>query len=531
MRTIVLAVTALVFLMAGTALGAVEGFCSELDLPYEVGIIVWWAHDLVPPHEASYFLITVSGGTVLDGQYNSYCADSHRTIRPPEPANSRGIPLMAVVYSSYDCSSLPALTPPLIENCTNIGKVNWIVNNVEVGDESSCGGTYTYGDIQLAIWELLDEEPELSNQGLEPFDYCRVDEIKANAKKHYVPGCGDVVAVVLVPYVYVVYEPNPAYDPEDPDPEVPEFIPVTVVDPDTGYPEYDEADLPENAEIYYVQPVFVTIPACCEGCRFTGGGVDSEMEHNGAGKLPAGIDRATFGGQVGANTALPPQPKGEWTHTQQKGPSGSFTFHGGTASAPAGTEIIEIRCSDPGGCKPSGDPPSPVKQLDFDGIGTFKNFGKAGTDREPTWLIDGANASCGSKGGKFRFDGTFHYFQVNVDDLGEPGNKSLDAASNPGICPPLGFGEKGDLPLGDCDCADFYRITIYDGVDAADVVWLDDENIDLNSLNTVDVIYEFHGYIDGGNLQIHHPTGYDRKLTYSDLVNLSLLAANWLEDV
>ena len=523
MRKIVLAVTALVFLMAGTALGAIEDLCSELNLPYEVGIIVWWAGDLVPPHEASYFLITVSGGTVLDGQYNSYCANSHLTIRPPEPANRRGIPLMAAVYSSYDCSSIPAQTPPLIEDCTNIGKVNWIVNNVEVGDESSCDGTYTYGDIQLAIWELLEDEPELS--GLGPWERCRVDEIKANAEEDYVPGCGDVLVVILLPYVYVVYEP---VDSEDPDSEL---IPVTVVDPDTGYPEYDEADLPENAVLYYVQPVFVTISEAC--CRFTGGGVDSEMEHNGAGKLPAGIDRATFGGQVGANTALPPQPKGEWTHTQHKGPSGSFTFHGGTASAPAGTEIIEIRCSDPGGCKPSGDPPSPVKQLDFDGIGTFKNFGKAGTDREPTWLIDGANASCGSAGGKFRFDGTFHYFQVNVDDLGEPGNKSLDAASNPDICPPLGFGEKGAPgdDLGDCRCADFYRITIYDGVDAADLTFLADGSIDPALWDDKAVIYEFYGYIDGGNLQIHHPTGYDRKLTYSDLVNLSLLAANWLEDV
>jgi hypothetical protein len=255
-----------------------------------------------------------------------------------------------------------------------------------------------------------------------------------------------------------------------------------------------------------------TKPCGGEGCRLTGGGVTAED--------PDG-DCATFGGQAGANTALPPQPKGEWTHTQQKGPHGSFTFHGGTASSPAGSEIIEIRCSDPGGCKPSGDPPSPAKQLDFDGVGTFKNFGTK--DRAPIWLFPGANAKCSSQGGKFRFDGTFHYFQVNADDLGEPGNKNLDAASDPQTCPPNGFGEKGDLPLADCNCADFYRITIYDGVDVTDVVWIDGK-IDINSLNTTDVIYEFHGYIDGGNLQIHHLTGYD-------LVSLEELAASWLEGV
>lgn len=50
------------------------------------------------------------------------------------------------------------------------------------------------------------------------------------------------------------------------------------------------------------------------GCRFTGGGVDTdlnwnheledgEMIRNGAGNLPEGIDRYQFGGQVGARTA------------------------------------------------------------------------------------------------------------------------------------------------------------------------------------------------------------------------------------
>jgi hypothetical protein len=245
------------------------------------------------------------------------------------------------------------------------------------------------------------------------------------------------------------------------------------------------------------------------GCRLTAGGVDEEYSDDGASSESMGTDRIQFGGQAGAHTALAPQPSGEWTHNQQKGPSGNFTFHAGTASAPTGTEIIEIRCSDPGGCKPSGDPPSPAKQIDFDGVGTFKNFGKAGTDREPTWpdAIVAVNAKLDPKGKDEKgFGGTFHYFEVNTDDLGEPGNKNEAYTEN---CPENGFGEKGDLPLGNCDCADFYRITIYNGVDAADVVWLDDNNIDISSLNTMDVIYEFQGYLDGGNLQIHYLTGFD----------------------
>jgi hypothetical protein len=250
------------------------------------------------------------------------------------------------------------------------------------------------------------------------------------------------------------------------------------------------------------------------GCRFTGGGVDTsgnwdhtlesgEMIRNGAGNLPEGVDRYQFGGQAGANTGQQPQPKGEWTHHQQRGPSGRFTFHGGTASAPAGTEIDVIRCSDPGYCRQAR--PAPAKQLDFDGIGTFKSIGKGGN--APAWEIPGAVATAEGKGNQ-EFDGTFHWFEVNIDDLGEPGGHNSGAPDS-GICPSLGFGEKGAMPLGNCDCPDFYRITIYNGVPADDVVRNADGSIDVGSMNRTDVMYEVYGYIDGGNLQIHPPTGFD----------------------
>jgi hypothetical protein len=255
-------------------------------------------------------------------------------------------------------------------------------------------------------------------------------------------------------------------------------------------------------------------------CRVTGGGVDTdgnwdhtledgEMIRNSSGNVPEGIDRAQFGGQAGANTALQPQPRGEWTHHQQRGPSGRFTFHGGTASAPAGTEIVEIRCSDPGGCKPSGDPPSPAKQIDFDGIGTFKTIGKG--NKAPIFDIDNPNVTAEGSGNR-QFDGTFHWFEVNIDDLGEPGGLNQGAPDSE-ECPGDGFGEKGTMPFANCDCPDFYRITIYDGVNADDVIWLPDGSIDLNSIprSPEDIIYEFYGYIDGGNLQIHYLTGYDLK--------------------
>lgn len=110
------------------------------------------------------------------------------------------------------------------------------------------------------------------------------------------------------------------------------------------------------------------------GCRVTGGGNDtSGMAVDGSydGTVAEGkhrssngaFNRYTFGGQAGANTGSPPQPKGEWTHHQQSGPDGSFVFHAGTASAPPGTEIDIIVCSDEGWCNPARKAPTDRKSV------------------------------------------------------------------------------------------------------------------------------------------------------------------------
>jgi hypothetical protein len=173
-----------------------------------------------------------------------------------------------------------------------------------------------------------------------------------------------------------------------------------------------------------------------------------------------------------------------------------------------GSEIDYIRCNDPIGCSPSGDPPSPAKQIDFEGIGTFKNIGNGG--KTPIFEIPNPNVTAEGKGNK-TFDGTYHWFEVNIDDLGEKGGLN-SGAPNSDICPDTGFGDKGIEVLANCDCPDFYRITIYNGVSADNVNWLWDGSIDTVPLRAQEVIYEFYGYIDGGNLQIHKPTGFDSQV-------------------
>jgi len=182
--------------------------------------------------------------------------------------------------------------------------------------------------------------------------------------------------------------------------------------------------------------------------------------------------------------------------------------------------MVEIRCSDAGYCRQAR--PAPAKQLDFDAIGTFQNLGTGSS--APKFLISKPNVIAEPNGNSNKTF-TYHWVQVNVDDLGEPGRLN-SGAPNSTACPGLGFGEKSagrfyddpvfnpthyvDLPytaLGDCTCPDFYRITIYAGVLSTDVKFLPDGRIDPNSLNKTDIIYQVFGYVDGGNLQIHPPTG------------------------
>lgn len=238
----------------------------------------------------------------------------------------------------------------------------------------------------------------------------------------------------------------------------------------------------------------------------------------------------SFGGQAGANTAQQPQPKGQWEHNNHSSPTGlTFAFHGGK-NAPDGTQIDEIRCTDPESCVQAR--PAPDKQIDFVGIGTFSN-------------ISGLNAlSLDGQGDLLLSDGvifngiqdvipepktgqpglpvpTYHWFQVHIEDLGEPGSQQgLTDAEDPVKCPPKGSGNDPFAnpaitdKLADCGCKDFYRITIYKGVQPAvdgDGKVVLDANGDIPNINKTDKIYEVYGYINGGNFQIHPLTGFDLK--------------------
>jgi hypothetical protein len=164
--------------------GGVEGL--ELFLPDLVTVKVQYPY----PNAPSYFPGTmVSGGTSLDGTYDAWCVDTDHTI-------GQNTGYTAEVYSTYE-----DLPDGLVDHPENLDLVNWILNQNYVGKSSPGGhGTYTYGDVQRAIWVLLEDT--LSTNGLGSWSQARVDEILAAAYANgggYEPGCGGVMGIILAP--------------------------------------------------------------------------------------------------------------------------------------------------------------------------------------------------------------------------------------------------------------------------------------------------------------------------------------------
>jgi hypothetical protein len=141
------------------------------------------------PGGPSYFQSTVAIDSYLNGTFDGWCSDTTRTINASTPYSIK-------IFTDY--ANLPA---GAVDFAGNFNQVHWILNQGFVGTTSPGGfGIYTYGDVQRAIWTLL--EALNSTAGVGAFDQNRVNEILAGAAedgKDFEPSCDQLIAVVLVP--------------------------------------------------------------------------------------------------------------------------------------------------------------------------------------------------------------------------------------------------------------------------------------------------------------------------------------------
>jgi hypothetical protein len=216
---------------------------------------------------------------------------------------------------------------------------------------------------------------------------------------------------------------------------------------------------------------------CQLPCRITGGGIVEENTDGGEPEfrtdpnILAEIQRATFGGQVGAPFGLVgchddfDSIQGSWTHIRHKHRG---TFHAsdynslvcGCDDGAGGPGVLDGNLCNPGDPETGPEPrPAPANIACFTGVGNYNR-----TNGRRTILVA---------------------FRVEVEDRGEPG-----AGRNAG------------------NLEDVYRIRIWiptnseDAVELADAACCTNPTPDIRPPDVSD-----GGNLIHGNLQIHPPTG------------------------
>lgn len=143
-----------------------------------------------PDANGTYFDLTLNDSN-LAGNYGAWCADVDLGLDANECFE-------ALVFSSYD-----VLPEGAFENPENFDLVNWIINQNFVGKDSPSGGVYTFGDVQWAIWELLDNQNCIACSFLgDDWSTTKGQEIADAALLNgegYMPGAGESLGIVLLP--------------------------------------------------------------------------------------------------------------------------------------------------------------------------------------------------------------------------------------------------------------------------------------------------------------------------------------------
>lgn len=177
-----------IYIAAHAVVNCVTDVTSEayaLSLPEQLEVCV--TSKGVPE---SYFDIKIAGKGFLSGTYEAWCLDQDARLENLECFTGD-------VYSSYE-----PMPEGKLEHPENLGALNWLMNQGFIGKEATLElGNYTFGDIQIAIWNLIDDSVCVGCDFTGPYNNDRIDMLVAMALEHndFVPGCGEDVVIVIVP--------------------------------------------------------------------------------------------------------------------------------------------------------------------------------------------------------------------------------------------------------------------------------------------------------------------------------------------
>lgn len=162
----------------------------------------------------SYFPIVevTAPGSPLAGNWQGWCVDLDHPIQWVNPLHP--VYLFTAASSLADPASLAGLFEvPQAELGGRLARLNWVLNQAFVGAESpGCGGAYTFGDVQRAIWTLIEDD--LSGSHFALYDACRAQEIVdlSQGQEDYRPPCDGVAAMIIEPWL----APSEAFPDGDP---------------------------------------------------------------------------------------------------------------------------------------------------------------------------------------------------------------------------------------------------------------------------------------------------------------------------
>ncbi|MDH7912625.1 hypothetical protein [Winogradskyella sp. SYSU M77433] len=154
------------------------------------------------PGTDAYFNLTINdnSGYLSGTNIPAWCADQDLSLNNNETVDFD-------VYSTY--GDLPE---GVFEKPQNFDKVNWLLNQTIIGEESPNGlGAYNFGHVQYAIWLLIDDSvcydcvylsDPTGNWNDDGNDVAQAHELKSLALSQgagFTPSCGEQMAIVLVP--------------------------------------------------------------------------------------------------------------------------------------------------------------------------------------------------------------------------------------------------------------------------------------------------------------------------------------------
>ena len=141
-------------------------------------------------NDESYFKVHVSNAGILDGNWQGWCVQTGKAIKPGKYYDTK-------VFSSYE--TLPGYSADFLM------KLNWIIN------QKFTENGFTYGEVQLAIWSLLMHHAEFNFDALNatsPNPFITIGDYKeeninqildwANKVVEFIPQCGGVIAVIFI---------------------------------------------------------------------------------------------------------------------------------------------------------------------------------------------------------------------------------------------------------------------------------------------------------------------------------------------